>query len=76
MIFIALFYLTMRRGVTDQVCGMKVDPGKAIRRDFAGETYYFCSEHCLHAFEVNPDQYVGMIGRGKGHAVVHEYHGH
>ncbi len=52
--FGALFSLTMRRGVTDPVCGMKVDKAKAIQMDFAGERLYFCSEHCLHAFEANP----------------------
>jgi uncharacterized membrane protein YraQ (UPF0718 family) len=56
-IFAALFWLTARRGVSDPVCGMKVDRAKAARKDFAGETYYFCSAHCLHAFEVDPDRY-------------------
>ncbi len=51
LVFSALFYLTTRRGVTDPVCGMKVDRARAIRKDFAGDAYYFCSEHCLHAFE-------------------------
>jgi uncharacterized protein len=51
VVFAALFWLTVRRGVTDPVCGMKVDRGKALKRDFDGETFYFCSEHCLHAFE-------------------------
>ena len=50
-IFGALFWLTARRGATDPVCGMKVDRAKAIVKEFGGETYYFCSEHCLHAFE-------------------------
>ncbi len=54
VIFAALFWLTARRGVTDPVCGMKVDKAKAIRMDFGTETFYFCSEHCLHAFEVSP----------------------
>jgi uncharacterized membrane protein YraQ (UPF0718 family)/YHS domain-containing protein len=49
-IFVALFGLTMRRGVTDPVCGMKVDRGKALRTDDAGGAHYFCSEHCQHAF--------------------------
>jgi uncharacterized membrane protein YraQ (UPF0718 family)/YHS domain-containing protein len=53
-IFAALFALTMRRGATDPVCGMKVDRAKAIRLDFAGQTFYFCSQHCAHAFEINP----------------------
>jgi uncharacterized protein len=51
-IFGCLFWLTQRLGVTDPMCGMKVDRAKAVRKDFAGETFYFCSEHCLHAFEV------------------------
>jgi YHS domain-containing protein len=38
--------LTMRRGVTDPVCGMKVDKEKAIRMDVGGRTFYFCSDHC------------------------------
>jgi uncharacterized protein len=58
VIFSALFYLTMRRGVTDPVCGMKVDRDKAVRRAYAGSTYFFCSEHCRGQFEANPDQYV------------------
>jgi YHS domain-containing protein len=54
VVFAALLYLTHRRGSTDPVCGMKVDRASAVRKDFAGETYYFCSEHCLHAFELDP----------------------
>ncbi len=56
-IFAALFWLTARRGVTDPVCGMKVDRAKALTKQVAEQTFYFCSEHCLHAFEANPDQY-------------------
>src|SRR6266480_3243054 len=54
VVFAALFALTTRRGVTDPVCGMKVDRAKAVSKEFAGETFYFCSEHCLHAFEIDP----------------------
>ncbi|MDQ6816041.1 MAG: permease [Actinomycetota bacterium] len=50
-IFAALFWLTFRRGATDPMCGMKVDRSKAITKHVGGETFYFCSEHCLHAFE-------------------------
>jgi len=53
-IFAALFMLTRQRGATDPVCGMKVDKAKALHIDFGKETFYFCSEHCLHAFEANP----------------------
>jgi YHS domain-containing protein len=38
---------------------MKVDRAKAIRMDFGEETFYFCSEHCLHAFEVDPHVHRG-----------------
>jgi uncharacterized protein len=51
-IFAALFWLTVRRGATDPVCGMKVDRYKALTTESGGQTYYFCSNHCLHAFEV------------------------
>ncbi len=64
LVFAALFYLTARRGATDPVCGMKVDRGKAIKREFGGEAYYFCSEHCLHAFEADPDRYRGAQAQG------------
>jgi YHS domain-containing protein len=54
VIFAALFWLTARRGATDPVCGMTVDRAKAVTKELAGETYYFCSDHCLHAFEAAP----------------------
>jgi uncharacterized membrane protein YraQ (UPF0718 family)/YHS domain-containing protein len=53
-VFAALFALTMRRGVTDPVCGMKVDRARAIALDRARGGFYFCSEHCLRSFEEVP----------------------
>jgi YHS domain-containing protein/uncharacterized membrane protein YraQ (UPF0718 family) len=53
LIFAALFWLTMRRGATDPVCGMKVDRAKALRAEIDGETHFFCSEHCLHSYEAS-----------------------
>jgi uncharacterized membrane protein YraQ (UPF0718 family)/YHS domain-containing protein len=53
-IFAALFWLTVRNGATDPVCGMKVDRDKALTNESGGLTYYFCSKHCLHAFEADP----------------------
>jgi uncharacterized membrane protein YraQ (UPF0718 family)/YHS domain-containing protein len=50
-VFAALFRLTARRGATDPVCGMKVDRGRAIVKDVGGERLFFCSAHCLHAYE-------------------------
>jgi uncharacterized protein len=74
VIFAGLFWLTARRGVTDPVCGMKVDRGKALTTDIGGETYYFCSAHCQHAFAANPDKHVrGIAADDHGHA-AHAHH--
>jgi uncharacterized membrane protein YraQ (UPF0718 family)/YHS domain-containing protein len=59
-IFLALFGMTMRRGMTDPVCGMKVDRAKALKAEHAGHTYYFCSDHCQHSFMADPEQYAGQ----------------
>jgi uncharacterized protein len=67
-IFAALFSLTARRGATDPVCGMKVDRDKAVTKEFGGETYYFCSTHCLHAFEAAPDRYLRQSAGDRGKA--------
>ena len=55
-VFAALFWLTVRRGVSDPVCGMKVDRAKAVTKQVDGQTFSFCSEHCLHAFEAEYPQ--------------------
>jgi hypothetical protein len=49
-VFIALFWLTRRRGATDPVCGMTVDRDKAVRGETADGTVYFCSERCRDQF--------------------------
>jgi len=36
---------------------MKVDRAKALHADIGGKRFYFCSEHCLHAFEAEPDRH-------------------
>ena len=54
VVFTALWWLTSRRGVTDPVCGMTVDRGKAVKLEVGGEVFHFCSNHCLHAFEADP----------------------
>ncbi len=58
-IFWALFYLTMRRGETDPICGMKIDRKKAYVSEHDGRTVYFCSEHCRAVFGSDPDAYLG-----------------
>lgn len=58
----------MRRGATDPVSGMKVDRHKAVTMDFVSETHYFCSDHCLHAFEVDAAPYLGRAPVEHAHA--------
>jgi uncharacterized membrane protein YraQ (UPF0718 family)/YHS domain-containing protein len=57
IVFGALFWLTLRRGATDPVCGMKVDRAKALTIEVDGKTFYFCSEHCRHVFQADPAKY-------------------
>ena len=51
IVFAALMALSMRRGATDPVCGMRVDRLKALRLDRDGHTHFFCSEGCLQAYD-------------------------
>src|SRR5512138_346774 len=44
---------------TDPVCGMTVDERSAAgSAEYAGVHYYFCSTHCLRAFEAAPARHV------------------
>lgn len=38
----------------DPICGMTVDKATAIHAERAGETFYFCGEHCREKFLANP----------------------
>ena len=49
-VFAALFGLSMRRGATDPVCGMRVDRHKAIHIERAGDPV-LCSEHCRETYD-------------------------
>lgn len=45
---------------TDPVCRMNVEPAKAAAKaEYAGQTYYFCSESCHKVFTANPQKYAG-----------------
>mgnify|MGYP000209186877 CR=1 FL=1 len=48
--------------VRDPVCGMEVDESTQWKAEHAGETYYFCCEHCLKEFEKNPSKFIGKKG--------------
>jgi YHS domain-containing protein/uncharacterized membrane protein YraQ (UPF0718 family) len=67
VVFVALFGLTMRRGVKDPVCGMTVDRTKALRAELGGTTHYFCSQACREMFVAH--------GGPSGHA-GHPHAGH
>jgi uncharacterized membrane protein YraQ (UPF0718 family)/YHS domain-containing protein len=53
--FVALFGLTIRRGVKDPMCGMTVDRNKALQSTRGGQTYSFCSEGCRTRFLEGPE---------------------
>jgi uncharacterized membrane protein YraQ (UPF0718 family)/YHS domain-containing protein len=74
VIFAALLWLTAKRGATDPVCGMKVDRSKAVTKTFAGETFYFCSEHCLHAFEAEPKRFLASSSTSEPVSTAHAHH--
>jgi P-type Cu+ transporter len=43
----------------DPVCGMTVDPAAAAGHfDYQGTTYHFCSTHCLHRFQAEPEKFL------------------
>ncbi len=45
----------------DPVCGMSVAvTGAKHVADHDGRHYWFCSEHCLHAFTRSPERYTGV----------------
>jgi Cu+-exporting ATPase len=47
-------------GAVDPVCGMTVDPARAAGSvEYNGQTYYFCSPHCVQKFRANPAAYLG-----------------
>src|SRR5687767_6781956 len=54
---------------TDPICGMTVDPNNAAgKHEHNGQTYYFCSRHCVDKFNENPAKYVEAAGVGRAPA--------
>jgi starch phosphorylase len=47
--------------VKDPICGMTVSEEKALRVDYQGQTYYFCSDFCRNLFEKDPERYAVPI---------------
>jgi uncharacterized membrane protein YraQ (UPF0718 family)/YHS domain-containing protein len=71
IVFVILIAMTVRRGATDPVCGMKVDRSKGITLQTESGTVYFCSEHCRKQFEADP----GAYGTGSADAHPDPSHG-
>ncbi len=44
---------------TDPICGMSVNPATALSSNKGGQTYFFCSQHCLTKFESMPNEKEG-----------------
>jgi trehalose synthase len=42
----------------DPVCGMRVDPQKALEYVYRGESYHFCSESCREQFKATPEYFL------------------
>ena len=49
--------------VRDPVCGMMVDPTKALSLEQDGQTFSFCSEHCRQKFASSPEEFTSRTGR-------------
>lgn len=48
-----------QRAAIDPVCGMTVDPAHCAGSvEHGGQTYYFCSTHCVARFRVSPETYL------------------
>lgn len=57
--------------VKDLVCGMDVDPKTAIKSEYQGQTYYFCSAGCKKSFDKEPQKYIKAQGSGSQHEHHH-----
>jgi uncharacterized membrane protein YraQ (UPF0718 family)/YHS domain-containing protein len=73
LVFVALVALTLRRGTTDPVCGMTVDRHAGGPTSvYAGKTWYFCSDHCKHRFDEEPERFSSRShGAASGHPTSH-----
>lgn len=51
---------TDHKMMKDPVCGMMVDEKKgALKSEYKGKTYYFCSASCKKSFDMDPGRYAG-----------------
>jgi Cu+-exporting ATPase len=60
----------------DPICGMEVEPGNAAGKHVRnGQTYYFCSHHCLAKFKEDPEKFLKSPASGHAHehAAAHSH---
>jgi uncharacterized membrane protein YraQ (UPF0718 family)/YHS domain-containing protein len=55
VVFAALFGLTVRRGATDPICGMRVDRAQAVRVRGRSGVVYLCSAGCAARFAASEE---------------------
>ncbi|HEX7077386.1 MAG TPA: heavy metal translocating P-type ATPase [Candidatus Eisenbacteria bacterium] len=56
----------------DLVCGMSVDPERAIHAEHDGRTYYFCCEGCRAKFRNDPARYLSPARSAEAAADRHD----
>ncbi|MFX1278959.1 MAG: heavy metal translocating P-type ATPase [Promethearchaeota archaeon] len=49
--------LISQEKVTDPVCGMKIDPRRAIEFEYNGKIYHFCNPNCEAHFKREPEKF-------------------
>ena len=55
----------------DPVCGMKVDPAKAVfTAQYGGKDYFFCCKGCLEKFQANPEKVLSGPPKPMGGGLV------
>jgi Cu+-exporting ATPase len=56
---------------TDPICGMTVDPNNAAgKHEHNGQTFYFCSKHCVTQFAQDPNRFAAPAT--EPHAETHD----
>ncbi|MFW9987303.1 MAG: heavy metal translocating P-type ATPase [Candidatus Odinarchaeota archaeon] len=49
--------LISQEKVVDPVCGMEIDPRKAIEYEYKNKIYHFCSSNCEMNFKLDPEKF-------------------
>lgn len=50
---------TAKDAMKDPVCGMQVEKNAStLTSEYNGRSFYFCSEHCMKQFDLEPGKYL------------------